>query len=175
MPNNGTPAYISTLLMPRANAKQQARRVWSMDLQDVIVPLLTATNTTGETAIPHDALGAPIRLAYNKDGSVKFSASGKPTTRVAKPISDAVSLIRENFVASLRDTTRRVMEEHPDEYAHQVALAKAAGTPIVKADAEALSKAYEAKLAEEVAEAQAKAEKQSEDVHTAPERELVPA
>jgi hypothetical protein len=44
----------------------------------------------GDTAIPHEALGAPMRLVYNQDGSVKFSKAGKPVVKVAKDISDNV-------------------------------------------------------------------------------------
>ena len=40
----------------------------------------------GDTAIPSEALGAPLRLGYNKDGTVKFSNSGKPVIRVAKEL-----------------------------------------------------------------------------------------
>ncbi|GAI96126.1 unnamed protein product, partial [marine sediment metagenome] len=87
-----TPNYIKSLLLP--NPKTTGRRVWSIDLETVWLPFLTATNTMGDTAIPSDALGAPIRLAFDKDGSVKFSKTGRPVSRVAKPISDNVTLIR---------------------------------------------------------------------------------
>ena len=64
-----TPNYIRSLLMPNGN-KPRGRRVWSIDLESVWLPFLTATNTVGDTAIPVDALGAPLRLAYNAVGSV---------------------------------------------------------------------------------------------------------
>jgi len=62
----------------------------------------------GDTAIPSDALGSPIRLAFDKDGSVKFSKTGRPVSRVAKPISDSVTLIRQNFVANLQQYAEQV-------------------------------------------------------------------
>ena len=95
-----TPNYIKNLLKPTAN-KTTSRKVWSIDLETVWLPFFTATNAMGDTAIPHDALGAPMRLAYNQDGSVKFSKTGKPVVKVAKDISDNVRLVRDNFI--LRD------------------------------------------------------------------------
>ena len=95
-----TPNYIKNLLKPTAN-KATSRKVWSIDLETVWLPFFTATNAMGDTAIPSDALGAPLRLAYNQDSSVKFSKSGKPIIKVAKDISDNVKMVRENFVISL--------------------------------------------------------------------------
>ncbi|GAJ15229.1 unnamed protein product, partial [marine sediment metagenome] len=62
-----TPNYIKSLLLPNAKSPR-GRRVWSIDLETAWLPFFTATNTMGDTAIPADALGAPIRLAYDKDG-----------------------------------------------------------------------------------------------------------
>ena len=71
-----TPTYIKALLTNNTKKAQQARRVWSIDLETVWLPFFTATNTMGDTTVPADALGAPIRLAYNQDGTVKFSKGG---------------------------------------------------------------------------------------------------
>ncbi len=101
MDNDGkTPSYIKALVMPSVK-KAQARRVWSIDLETVWLPFFLATNTLGDTAIPADALGCPIRLGYNKDGSVKFGNTGRPVTRVAKELSQSVAMVRDNFTANL--------------------------------------------------------------------------
>ena len=42
----------------------------------VWVPFFTATNVTGETAVPSEDLGAPLRLSKAKDDSVKFTQGG---------------------------------------------------------------------------------------------------
>ena len=169
---NETPNYIKSLLMPSAKSPQ-GRRVWSIDLETVWLPFFTATNTTGDTAIPHDALGAPIRLAYNKDGSVKFGRNGRPTTRVATPIRQHVSLVRENFVANLKQYAQSIAETQPDAYSQQIALAQEAGAPIVAHDKAEMDKAIQLQLSEAMAEAQAKAEKVAEAPAT--EKELVTA
>ncbi|GAI99055.1 unnamed protein product, partial [marine sediment metagenome] len=88
-----TPLSITALVTPIPK-NQRGRRVWSIDLESVWLPFFTATNTTGNTAIPFDALGSPLRLAYEKDGSVKFSPAGRPVIRVAKEISQGVAMVR---------------------------------------------------------------------------------
>jgi len=73
-----TPNYIRALLIPTNGSKPRARRVWGIDLETIWLPFFTATNVMGDTAIPADAMGAPLRLGYNADGSVKFSKTGRP-------------------------------------------------------------------------------------------------
>ena len=110
-----TPHYIKSLLLPTTKSPT-GRRVWSIDLETVWLPFLFSTNTMGDTAIPCDALGAPIRLAFDKDGSVKFSKSGRPVTRVAKPIADSVTLITQNFVANLQQYAEQVATSRQEDY-----------------------------------------------------------
>lgn len=173
-----TPQYIKNLLLPTTKAPQ-GRRVWSIDLESVWLPFFTATNTMGDTAIPQDALGAPLRLAYDKDGSVKFSANGRPVTRVAKPISDTVSLVRENFVANLKNYASQVAESQPDDYSKQVELQREAGEPIIQLDKIELDKAYRLQVEQALAEAEKQAEKPTEAETTPPEnnskKELITA
>jgi len=163
-----SPQYIKNLLMPNAKSPT-GRRVWSIDLETVWLPFFTATNAMGDTAIPVDALGCPIRLAYDKDGSVKFSKAGRPVTRVAKPLADSVTLIRQNFVANLQDYAEQVATDKQEEYASQVDLAQRAGQPIIAHDRAELDKAIQQRLAEAIEEAQQEAQQESET----PERELV--
>ncbi len=84
-----TPSYIAALLQPQPS-KPTGRKVWSIDLETVWLPFLTATNVVKATAIPSEALGAPLRLQYEDDGEVKFSKTGRPVVRVAKEIADQV-------------------------------------------------------------------------------------
>jgi len=171
-----TPNYIRNLLMPQAQAPQ-ARRVWSIDLETVWLPFFTATNTMGDTAIPSDALGCPIRLAYDKDGSVKFSKSGRPVSKVAKPIADSVTLVRQNFVANLQNYAQQVADGRQDDFAKQVALSVEAGKPINAHDRQELDKAVQLQIQEalRVAEQEAEQVEQTEETpEPEKEKELAP-
>ena len=154
-----TPNYIKSLLIPNGK-KPRGRRVWSIDLETVWLPFFTATNTMGDTVIPADALGAPLRLAYDQDGSVKFSKTGRPVTKVAKDIADNVRLVKDNFTASLLSYANGVITENPEGYKAQVEQARQAGEPIVNRDRQnmeqAIAKMREAELAEAIAQAEVK-------------------
>ena len=155
-----TPNYIKSLLIPSSNGnKPRARRVWGIDLETIWLPFFTATNTMGDTAIPADALGAPLRLGYNADGSVKFSKTGRPVTKVAKDIADSVKLVKDNFTAGLLAYASGVITDNPDGYKAQVEAAKVAGEPILTQDRANLDKALAEAMAEAVSEAQKKATK----------------
>jgi len=150
-----TPNYIKSLLIPNGN-KPRARRVWGIDLELVWLPFFLATNTMGDTAIPADALGAPLRLGYNADGSVKFSKTGRPVTKVARDIADSVRLVKDNFTAGLLSYATGVITDNPDGYSQQVESAKIAGEPIQTKDRANLDKAVVEQMAEAVAEAERK-------------------
>lgn len=152
-----TPNYIKSLLMPNAKAPA-GRRAWSIDIESVWLPFFTATNTMGDTAIPHDALGAPLRLAYAKDGSVKFSNNGRPVTRIVKELSDSIRLVRENFTANLRNYAHTVATDRKQEYQQQVELARQAGEPIIAHDKDEMDKAIKLQLEQAIKEAEAQAE-----------------
>ena len=166
-----TPNYIKSLLLPNPKSPR-GRRVWSIDLETVWLPFLTATNTMGDTAIPADALGCPIRLAYDKDGSVKFSKTGRPVSRVAKPISESVTLIRQNFVANLQQYAEQVATDRQKDYAKQVEMATIAGRPIIAHDKVELDKAIQLQLEEAMRVAEQEA---LQEAPAQAERELVTA
>jgi hypothetical protein len=152
-----TPNYIKALLIPSNGNKPRARRVWGIDLETIWLPFFTATNTTGDTAIPADAMGAPLRLGYNADGSVKFSKTGRPVTKVVKDIADSVRLVKDNFTAGLLAYANGVITDNPDGYKAQIEMAKEAGQPIQTKDSVNLSKAMAESMAQAVAEAESKA------------------
>jgi hypothetical protein len=164
-----TPNYIKALLVPNGK-KPAGKRVWSIDLEAIWLPFFTATNTMGDTAIPSDALGAPVRLGYNQDGSVKFSKTGRPVLKVAKDIADSVRLIRENFATGLEVYATQVSADNPEGYKAQLELAREAGAPITAKDSAQLSKA----IAQQVADAMAEARKVKEGKGKR-ERQPVPA
>jgi hypothetical protein len=164
-----TPNYIRALLVPNGK-KPAGKRVWSIDLETIWLPFFTATNTMGDTAIPSDALGAPVRLGYNQDGSVKFSKTGRPVLKVAKDIADSVRLIRENFATGLIVYATQVSADNPEGYKAQLELAREAGAPITAKDSAQLSKA----IAQQVADAMAEARKVKEGKGKR-ERQPVPA
>jgi hypothetical protein len=136
-----------SLFVPRPE-KTTGRKVWSVDLETVWLPTFTASNAAGKTFIPSEALGAPIRLKYADDGSVKFTKSGRPVTQVHKDISNAVAMVRENLIANLMSFTERVAATMPDAYKEQVRLAQEAGEPIVENDRANLQKAFAEIMAE---------------------------
>ena len=140
-------SYMKSLFKPTAN-KSNSRKVWSIDLETVWLPFFTASNVTGISAIPNDALGAPLRLAYNQDGSVKFSKSGKPTIKVAKDISDNVKLARIAYMNGLKDYTEQVKKLNPEEYKAQENKALEAGKPIKDRDTDKLNEAKENQILE---------------------------
>ena len=154
------PAYIKSLIMPRNGQKARDRRVWGIELSRIWLPFLTACVTAGELAIPPDALGAPLRLAYNADGSVKFSKTGRPVMRVAKDIQDTVRMVKENFTANLLDYASQVKDDMPDQFQAQVETAQKAGEPIILRDNRNRDKA--------VALATAQALKEARSLKTAP-------
>lgn len=151
-----SPNYIRQLLMPTAKPPQ-GRRAWSIDLQSVWIPFFTSTNLMGDTAIPYDALGCPLRLAYDKDGAVRFSRTGRPVIRVAKPIAQSITLVRENFVANLQQYAHSVATDRPKEYASLVKLVLAQGEPIAQHDNNELAKAVKFQMEQAVKDAEAKA------------------
>ena len=168
-----TPNYIKSLLLPNSKSPR-GRRVWSIDLETVWLPFLTATNTMGDTAIPLDALGCPIRLAYDKDGSVRFSKTGRVVSKVAKPIADSVTLIRQNFVANLQQYAEQVATDRQEDYALQIKQANIAGQPIIAYDIAELDKAIQLQLEEAMRKAQAEATPEATEAPEAPEvKELV--
>ena len=148
--------YLKTLLKPNGQ-KPAGKRVWGVGLDEVWLPVLTATNTIGSSRIPHEAMGAPVRLAYNADGTVKFSKAGRPVVKVVREIADNVKLIRENFVASLLAEAHEVFTENPDAWKAEVEANQEAGLPIVERDRRAMTVALIAK-AEAEAETEARTE-----------------
>jgi hypothetical protein len=152
-----TPVHIRKLLIPNGK-KPIGRRVWGIDLETVWLPFFMATNALEATRIPADALGAPLRLNYNADGSVKFSKTGRPITKVAKDIADNVSMVKSNFIADLQNFANTVINEETDKYRGQVEQAQQAGKPIVDRDNENLQLAYQRQIEQAIAEAEAEPE-----------------
>jgi len=156
-----TPQYIKALLIPNGQ-KPNGRKIWSIDLETVWLPFLTATNITGDTQISPEALGAPLRLTYNADGTVKFTKSGRPQIKVVKELSDSVRMVRENFTATLTNYASSVINENPEAYKQQVEAARRAGEPIVKRDNENMQEAMRQAMEDAISQAEAQAETQAQ-------------
>ena len=174
-------SYIASLVKPITN-KSSSRKAWSIDLETVWLPFFTATNAMGGTSIPHDALGCPLRLGYNKDGSVKFSSTGKPIIQIAKELNASVRMVRDNFVAGLQTYAHDIFTTQADLYKAEVTLNIEAGKPISSRDGNKLSQA----LIEQARQAQALADKEAQALankatieqalnHAEAEKEAVPA
>lgn len=169
-----TPGYIKSLTLPHTT-RPKARKAWSIDLETVWIPFFTATNLQGDTAIPLDSLGAPLRLAYEKDGSVKFSVNGRPVVRIEKNIADSIRAVRENFTASIVSFTGEVITNKPKDYAVIVENSLKAGQPIIDADNANLNSAIAERLELEAQALVAQAQAQAQEVAEKEEKELVPA
>jgi len=152
-----TPSYIKSLLMPNGR-KPAGRKAWSIDLETIWIPFFTATNTVGDTHIPVDALGCPLRLAYDADGSVRFSKAGRPITKVAKDLADTIRMVRDNFSAGLLGYTEQVVASDKSGYKAQIELARKAGEPILTRDRANLDKAVAQAMEDALAKAEAEAE-----------------
>jgi hypothetical protein len=166
-----TPSYIKSLVTPNGK-KPQGRKAWSIDLETIWIPFFLATNTAGDTKMPHDALGCPIRLAYNPDGSVKFSKTGRAVTKVAKDLADAIRVVRDNFSAGLLGYSIQVQKENKEGYQTQIAMARKAGEPIIANDRAKLNDAIAKAMAEAIAKAEAEAKAKAKA--KAPSRVKVP-
>lgn len=151
--SNGTVQFFDSVLAPRGKSPA-SRKSWGIDLEADWVPFFTAAKVAGKVNIADDVLGAPIRQAYNDDGTPKFSQSGRPVRRVHKDITAHVTIARENFVAAMRSQVAVVATEQSDAYRDQVAAQQRAGQPLREADDLAIEEAEEAIRQAEEAERQ---------------------
>ena len=176
------PSYIKGLLKPVAE-KAQTRKVWSIALETTWIPFFTAANVTGETSIAADVLGAPLRLAKDKDGTVRFSQNGRPVLRVHKDLSNQIRMAREQFEASLLAFAVDTQKAMPEAYKAQVGASLKAGAPILERQAADIDAAIVLRAAQAEAEtlevltgeAQTEAPAAEAPGTPEPERELVPA
>ncbi|GEM_PF-6216889 len=148
----------ASLLKPLPPQKAADRRAWSIPLNTVWVPYFTAMKVAGAVAIADETLGAPIRLAKEKDGSPRFNSKGAPVVKVAKELSDCVKLVRENFVTILLQDTAHVQKASPAAFKAQLQKSHDAGAPVLQADADAVTRYLnEVKAAQDAALAAAQA------------------
>lgn len=134
--NGKTPSFIQALVTPGPGS-QASRKSWSIELE-TWQGFFTATNTMGDTNISPETLGAPLRLATDSDGMVRYTKNGRPSMRVAPELSQQIKVVRENFAASLVHYTGTVMEEQSDAYAAQVERNQQAAAPLMESDAKLL-------------------------------------
>ena len=153
------PSYIATLVRPLPKSATSERKLWSIGLNTTWLPFFTASNLQGATFIPAEAMGCPMRLVVGKDGEVKFTESGKPRLGVAKELSGAIRLVRENFVANLQSYAEKVANENPDAYKGLVSKYIETGRPIAEAQNEKMVAAIAARYVAET-EAVPEAEKE---------------
>jgi len=99
----------------------------------------------------------------------KFSKSGRPVIRVAKPIADSVKLVRDNFAANLVSYAEGVAQDNPEGFEAIQKSAHEAGEPIATQDRANMDRAIAEAMEKSIAEARAKARK----VTKAPKQERV--
>lgn len=122
-------------LQAKANEpkKKAQKQVWAIPLTDW-TSFFTATNVNGKTHVSREALGAPLRLAYNSDDSVKLSKKGIPIVRIAKDISDNVRFVRELVHDGITAYAVDTIENNPDAYEAEKQACAKAGKPIADRD-----------------------------------------
>ena len=136
---------ISSLIKPCPKAEGD-KRAWSIPVFGVWVPFYTAKNATGEAHISHEALGAPVRLAKDGDGSIKFTKSGRPALKLVKELADQVRIVKDNLVASLVTDTQNIRQAMPDAYKAQVEANQKAGEAIYRLEQMTLTNYLETKV-----------------------------
>ena len=124
-----TNADIKAMLKPTLR-KGGDKRAWSIPVATTWVPFFTATNVKGHTSIEPDVLGAPLRLARDKDGTIQFDKAGRPRTKVHPVLAEQVKVAREHYEAELVAYAGNVAREMPKAYKEQVELAQRAAEPV---------------------------------------------
>ena len=120
---------FKTMLTPTLK-KGGDKRAWSIPVATTWVPFFTATNVKGTTTIEPDVLGAPLRLARDKDGSIMFDKAGRPRTKVHPVLAEQVKVARENYEAGLQAYAGNVAREMPTKYKAMVELIQRAAEPV---------------------------------------------
>ena len=124
---------IKALLKPSPE-KAKDRNVRGLPLNGLWIPFFTATNATGESSIAHSALGAPMQLVVNKDGTPKVKVDDDGTERVQykvnKAVNDSVKTVMDNFAFGLMAFTETVKKTHLEQYKAEVEAARVAGATI---------------------------------------------
>ncbi|MFA5186775.1 MAG: hypothetical protein WC551_09885 [Patescibacteria group bacterium] len=174
-----TPAYVKQLLKPVP--KQSAgRKVWSIDLETVWIPFFIASNVQGDTNISKDAIGAPLRLQRNTDGTPKFSNNGRPVIRVNGELNQHIRFARENMVFQMLNFASDVQKSDPNAYKAEVEVCQEAGRPVIEKDnldiqMAVIEAAKKAKLAEAMEKATSDALRNAEGDTTGQELEKATA
>lgn len=171
---------VEQLLKPANPVKAKDRNVWGLPLKELWIPFLVATNVNGETHFSNDALGAPLRDRYNKDGTPKLSDKGERLQEVEKKeIAPAIKGIRENFAFGIATYTAQTQKAKPAEFKAQVEAAQKAGERIHAHEDSTfgsyLAALEQAKAAIAAAQNAPAAETNPETKTETPEKELVPA
>jgi hypothetical protein len=127
-------AHFGAMLAP--STKAISRKAWGLDVETFWVPVFTAAKVMGYAQdLPDESLGAPIRLAYDKDGSVKFSqTTGLPTFKVDPRVTEKVKLAMENYSSANLQHVGVVAQERKTAYQAQVKRQQDAGRPFIEAD-----------------------------------------
>lgn len=122
---------INELLKP---VQKSSRKLFGLDFETTIVPFFTATNVAGKTAIPVEALGAPLRLRRDSEGQVKLGKTGRPVVQVAKELKLATKMVVDNLAASMNHYANSVFSEQAEAYADICHKAQAVGQLITSKD-----------------------------------------
>lgn len=134
---SNTAALLTSIIgNGKSNKKAAAeKKLWSIPLYTTLLPFMKTTNAAGVTKIDHAAIGAPLRVARDKDtGEAKFSKTGRIIIRVAPEVNDAVKVMRDLYIATLNQTTADFQKENPEAYAAEDAACVKAGNPVIMVD-----------------------------------------
>jgi hypothetical protein len=133
---------MSELLIKMLTPKQHAneKKVRSIPLDTVLIPLLTLSNALGITDIDKASLGYSIRIAHDKAGNPKFNANGQLKYEVAKPIRDNARTIHENWIDSLKVEVSQGYLANREAYDNERKAQLTASIPTQNADKIELAK-----------------------------------
>jgi len=152
---------IKTLLKPSPE-KAKDKNVRGLPLNGLWIPFFTATNATGESNVDRSALGAPMQLVVNKDGTAKVKVDDDGTERVqykvAKAVNDSVKTVMDNFAFGLMTFTEAVKKSHPEQYKAEIEAARKAGEKVRAHEEETLGRYLASKATQAAADAPPAAE-----------------
>lgn len=144
-PVSQTPDY-SAYFRPIARLGKSGKKLWSADLETFWVGKALASNVMGYSDVPLQDIGAPIRVARNKDtNEPKFSSTGRLVTVASPGMKEYVQRVQENVFATLNQFEGNVRDERPEAFGRMVAAAAVAGRPIQEKDATDAAEAEEAR------------------------------
>ncbi|MFH1031157.1 MAG: hypothetical protein V1767_01100 [Chloroflexota bacterium] len=174
MESNNSYISLMTKPIPQVNT---GKRVKSFMVTDVVM-WASAAVLKGDVVIPPEDLVHYDRVSVAKDGTAKFSATGKLMTKTVKSVVGFGNMVHANFTAMMNAEAAAVITARKDMYTALVAAGQKAAVPIInheaiivadaiaaraKAEAEAAAEASRIQKLQEAADLKAALDKEAAD------------